>query len=675
MVVVQTFLERYARTPLGEVFADNSWVSVFDKSLDWLDLPSRQFLDYARSAKRTPYDGVPENPETYPEGITFLCAQAHRAWLTVQRLQAHVLDSPSFVVLDLGAYPFAIDEAIRNYLRRHCRIIATVAQRLPAEAIACLAAQNIELLPVNLDPRVKVADPLPGMTDYLPLPDNSVDLVIFAHVIEHLYHPIQIVREIVRVLRPGGKLLLTTDHGMLLGGLLNYLNNGVYLHEPVQTTAAMVFDEWRGHVRFYAEGDLRTLLENAGAKVVDCQLREVLYDSVPEELFRTPNTKLPRWRVNLLKEFPALRNEILVLAEKGSDAPDRAANPFDCAASAAELRWLAEQYAGRSCDLARATPLDFVQGYRLLYGRWPTPDELTRHARNPPRRGVDEMLQELLCSREFQARGLGVQLERPGPSCIIMTETAEGHRFFFSAQDTFVGFPVAVGVFEPDVRAALDRLLRPGMNCLDVGANFGYYSVRMGAVVRQAGGRVFSFEPDAFSFALLLKNRSENHMEDIIVPFHVACGDRDMEVNLYRHPNPANFGGTRVGRPGETPASGELSGRVPLRRIDDLIPPDVSVHLIKMNAEGFEPYALRGMQRILSYDRPVLVCEFAAVALLSHGEDVPARFLNELAALGYSIYEAASFGRGEPARFEYQEAGCQYANLVCLPSAESPDEI
>jgi FkbM family methyltransferase len=664
---MQTFLQRFARTPLGDVFADNSPVSAFDPSLDWLDLPPKPFLDYVRSAQRTPYDGVPSDPAAYRDNTTFLCAQAHRIWLTVKQLELHLADSPSFVMLDLGAYPFAIDQAVRGFLHRRCRILATVAQRLSAESIACLAADQVELLPVNLDPRVKVEDPLPGMTDYLPLAGNSVDLVLLAHVIEHLYHPIQILREAVRVLRPGGKLLLTTDHGMLIGGLLNYLNNGAYLHEPVQSTAAMVFSEWRGHVRFYTEGDLRALLEAAGAGVVDCQLREVLYHSVPEEFFVAPNTSLPRWRVNLLQEFPPLRNEVLIVAQKGGTVENRVSNPFDRAANSAELECLDQQYAAGTCDLARATLLDFMFGSRLLHGRWPTRTELAGYARNPPARGLDELVHNLLSSREFQARALGVQLERPGPGCIIMTETEGGLRFFFSAQDTFVGFPVAVGVFEPDVRAALDRLVRPGMNCLDVGANLGYYSVRLAAVVRQAGGKVFSFEPDPFSYSLLLRNRAENRMEDAIVPFNVACGDEDSEVDLYPDPNPSNFGGTRVEKPGSETVSEQPGGTIPLRRIDDLVPPDMPVHLVKMDIEGFEPFALLGMRRILSAHRPALVCEFAAARLRLHGEDTPARFLNDLAALGYTVYQAEAFGRGELAPFQYQEAACQFVNLVCLP--------
>jgi FkbM family methyltransferase len=299
---------------------------------------------------------------------------------------------------------------------------------------------------------------------------------------------------------------------------------------------------------------------------------------------------------------------------------------------------------------------------------------MKRYAENPPRRGVDELVQTLLASREFLARSLAVQLEPPGPSCIIMTETEDGLRFFFSAQDTFVGFPIAAGSFEPDVRAALDRLLRPGMTCLDIGANIGYYSVRMGAVVRQEGGRVFSFEPDPFSFSLLVRNRAENHMEDVLTLFNVACGDEDTEVELYKDPNPANFGGAHTRKTGQSVISRELIGKVPLRRVDDLVPPEIPVHLIKMDVRGFEPCVLRGMRRLVSEDCPVLVCEFNVPALEFLGEQAPVAFLRDLAELGYSVYEAGAFGHGEAVRFEYLGTGCQYANLVCLPHGRSPDE-
>lgn len=44
----------------------------------------------------------------------------------------------------------------------------------------------------------------------LPLPDSSADVVLSLAVIEHLTNPVLHLREALRILKPGGRLLLTT---------------------------------------------------------------------------------------------------------------------------------------------------------------------------------------------------------------------------------------------------------------------------------------------------------------------------------------------------------------------------------------------------------------------------------------------------------------------------------
>ena len=56
------------------------------------------------------------------------------------------------------------------------------------------------------------ADFVNGTAEDLPLRDNSVDVVVFSEVIEHLVRPELAVWEIARVLRPGGTLVLTTNN-------------------------------------------------------------------------------------------------------------------------------------------------------------------------------------------------------------------------------------------------------------------------------------------------------------------------------------------------------------------------------------------------------------------------------------------------------------------------------
>jgi SAM-dependent methyltransferase len=225
-------------------------------------------------------------------------------------------DSPDKTIVNLGSFPFAIDVALRDFYSLQASVISTVNAHPPADWASELTKRRIATVPVNLDPLVKLDSPCAGITDNLPMSDGSVELVLLAHVIEHLYHPQIILREAFRVLRPGGKIIVTTDNAFMLTSLYNMLSAAEYIHEPVQGTAAMVFHGWRGHVRFFSAGDLETMLTSIGFRVTSCKYYELLYGSFAEEYFTHPITSLPRWKADLLTALPTYRNEIMIVAER-----------------------------------------------------------------------------------------------------------------------------------------------------------------------------------------------------------------------------------------------------------------------------------------------------------------------------------------------------------------------
>jgi SAM-dependent methyltransferase len=50
----------------------------------------------------------------------------------------------------------------------------------------------------------------------IPVPDESFDVILCTEVLEHVPEPIRAIREIARILKPGGKLLLTAPLGSFL---------------------------------------------------------------------------------------------------------------------------------------------------------------------------------------------------------------------------------------------------------------------------------------------------------------------------------------------------------------------------------------------------------------------------------------------------------------------------
>jgi len=60
-------------------------------------------------------------------------------------------------------------------------------------------------------PTVKYLEPITYVCDAvaIPLPSNSIDAILCTEVFEHLVDPIPVLKEMARLLKPGGRLLLT----------------------------------------------------------------------------------------------------------------------------------------------------------------------------------------------------------------------------------------------------------------------------------------------------------------------------------------------------------------------------------------------------------------------------------------------------------------------------------
>jgi len=129
----------------------------------------------------------------------------------------------------------------------------------------------------------------------------------------------------------------------------------------------------------------------------------------------------------------------------------------------------------------------------------------------------------------------------------------------------------------------------PGGSFLDVGANIGYFSCLLGKLAGSTG-KVVSIEPEPQNRELLKANLRNNGLTNVTVHACAAGAEEGTaKMGIYK---PANRG--RHSLVDLEPCKKFID--VPVRRLDDLLKDSAvkSWTLMKMDVEGFEPFAFAG---------------------------------------------------------------------------------
>jgi FkbM family methyltransferase len=167
-------------------------------------------------------------------------------------------------------------------------------------------------------------------------------------------------------------------------------------------------------------------------------------------------------------------------------------------------------------------------------------------------------------------------------------------------------YPAAIlGYTERKLTDWLLNSARPGETWLDVGANCGYTSLALSRAVGSRG-RVFAFEPALATAACLERTARANGLDQLVaLPLALSAAPR---------PVVSRFVTERGMIDSQLPADGcaEMTTiiAVGLDAIWEGIAGDnASVHGIKIDVQGMELDALRGMRGLLSRHRPKIVLE------------------------------------------------------------------
>lgn len=195
--------------------------------------------------------------------------------------------------------------------------------------------------------------------------------------------------------------------------------------------------------------------------------------------------------------------------------------------------------------------------------------------------------------------------------------TKEGRFLVNKTDQGIVPSLLATGEYDPAFTSLMKQCLRPGMRVVDIGANFGFYTVVASQRVGSAG-EVYSFEPDPENHRLLVHNIALNGCENVR-PFPIAIGEKAGLMQLYR--DPTNLGNHSLCSE-NTGCDGSESVPITVRPLDSILPDlglPAGVDFIKIDVQGAEGAVIKGASRILSTSRPRILMEFWPKGLENFG--------------------------------------------------------
>ncbi len=231
--------------------------------------------------------------------------------------------------------------------------------------------------------------------------------------------------------------------------------------------------------------------------------------------------------------------------------------------------------------------------------------------------------------------------------------------------DPVVSSALSLGVYESFETKLIARLVKPGMRVLDIGANVGYYTALL---AKQVGprGSVIAFEPAPANYAVLGKTVQANSFGNVRT-VQGAVSESSGESFLFLAEQ--NGGDHRL-----YATEGRAKIAVPILSIDQFLPSDTYIDFVKMDIQGSEGLAIRGMQETLrrSPDAQILM-EFWPAGLLQAGVD-PTEFLTLLQDdLDFTLWEVNELKEelipvSDTAALIARNLGRSYTNLYCARS-------
>jgi FkbM family methyltransferase len=181
------------------------------------------------------------------------------------------------------------------------------------------------------------------------------------------------------------------------------------------------------------------------------------------------------------------------------------------------------------------------------------------------------------------------------------------------------------GRYEPEETALVESVVKPGNVVVDLGACIGYYTLLFSKLVGPTG-RVIAFEPAPDSCAILRRNVQNNRLTNVTI--------ENAGVGAASHTGALQLSANRLDHHMGGPADANAVA-INVVSLDEYFAPTDTIDFVKMDIQGGEPLALRGMEAVLRRSPNArILTEFWPAGIRRSGGD-PDAFLDNLRALGF----------------------------------------
>jgi FkbM family methyltransferase len=187
----------------------------------------------------------------------------------------------------------------------------------------------------------------------------------------------------------------------------------------------------------------------------------------------------------------------------------------------------------------------------------------------------------------------------------------------------------------------IERVCTTTAACVDLGAGVGEVTQHLVRVAPE--GRHFAVEP-----LTALADELAGRLPSVTLIRAAAADTAGPQSFVHVVSNPGYSGLRR--RPYDRQAESLREITVDTIRLDDVIPPEVHIDLVKVDVEGGEVLALRGARRTLRRSRPVIVFEHGGDRVMrEYGTTTDDLWSLLVGELGYRVFTLPAWLAGESA--------------------------